>query len=176
LSAFVVQHGESAAFCGDPGLQLSAAETRLVGIKPVICAKTALAALDAIVTQGEGASEDAAYSHYRAFVEMRGELKELCAANPQFSPAYPAAVNPVLRRPMRATGRVWIEDERAAALVDSANTAYMLMLRLLAYAYVVPRPAAEKNVAVEVAVGLMRAATQLAEAAARRPAGPSNPD
>jgi CDGSH-type Zn-finger protein/uncharacterized Fe-S cluster protein YjdI len=52
----------------------------------------------------------------------------------------------------------------------------MLMLRLLAYAYALPRPLAEKNLAVDVSVGLMRAASLLAEAAARRPAGPSHPE
>ena len=176
LRAFVVQVGESKAFCGDPNLQLSAAETSLLGIKPVICSKTALAAFDAIVTQGEGASADAERSHYNRFVAMRSELHALRAQNPQFSPAYPAAVNPVLRPPMRSQGRVWIEDEQAAAIVDGANTAYMLMLRLLAYAYGVPRPLAEKNLTVDLAVGLMRAMTPLAEAAARRPAGPSNPE
>ncbi len=51
LRAFVDAHGEAEAFCGDPALQLSPAESYLAG-KPVICAKTALAA---IVEQGEGA-------------------------------------------------------------------------------------------------------------------------
>ncbi|HET8934049.1 MAG TPA: ferritin-like domain-containing protein [Polyangiales bacterium] len=125
----------SGAFCGDPSLQLSAAESRLIGIKPVICAKTAVAALDAIVMQGEGAAADAEQSHFRLFVDLRTELRALRAADPSFSSAYPAAVNPVLRRPLRPEGRVWIEDETAAALVDTANTAYMLMLRLLAYSY-----------------------------------------
>jgi CDGSH-type Zn-finger protein/uncharacterized Fe-S cluster protein YjdI len=176
LAAFVAKHGEDVAFCGDPALQLSATETSLLGIKPVICSKTALAAFDAIVAQGEGAAADAVDSHYRKFVDMRAELAALRAANPAFQPAHPAAVNPVLRRPLRPQGRVWIEDVRAVALVDSANSAYMLMLRLLAYAYMVPRPLAEKNLAVDISVGLMRAASQLAEAAARLPAGPSNPD
>jgi CDGSH-type Zn-finger protein/uncharacterized Fe-S cluster protein YjdI len=176
LSAFVDKHGESAAFCGDPALQLSASETSLLGIKPVICSKTALAAFDAIVAQGEGASADAERSHFRSFVELRSELRQLMAANPAFRPAYPAAVNPVLRRPLRPEGRVWIEDAQAAALVDCANTAYMLMLRLLAYAYLLPRPLSEKSLAVDLSVGLMRAASQLAEAAVRRPAGPSNPE
>ena len=176
VSAFVAKQGESVAFCGDPALQLSAAETSLLGIKPVICAKTALAAFDAIVTQGEGASVEAEQSHYRLFVDMRSELAALQKENPSFQPAYPAAVNPVLRRPLRPEGRVWIEDEPAALLVDSANSAYMLMLRLLAYAYMVPRPLAEKSLVVDLSVSLMRATTQLAEAAARRPAGPSNPD
>ena len=52
-----------------------------------------------------------------------------------FEPAFPAATNPVLRRPPRPEGRVWIENAEAVATVDLANACYGLMLRLLAYAY-----------------------------------------
>ena len=175
LRLFVERHGESAAFCGDPLLQLSEHEVSLHGAKPVICLKTALAAFDAIVQQGEGAREDATGSHYQRFLSVRSELTALKAANPAFQPAFPAAVNPVLRPPMRPQGRVWLENEEAFATVDVANASYALMLRLLAYSYTVRRPAAEKALAVDLALGLMRSMTQLAERAARLPAGPSNP-
>jgi CDGSH-type Zn-finger protein/uncharacterized Fe-S cluster protein YjdI len=176
LRAFVDRVGESAAFCGDPGLQLSQAEVNLVAAKPVICSKTALAAFTAIVQQGEGAPEHAEDSHFHRFVAIRSELTQLRAHNPRFSPAFPAAHNPVLRPPMRREGRVWLEDEDAVATVDLANTGYALMLRLLAYTYVVPRPNPEKALAVDLSLGLMRAVTALGERAARLPAGPSNPD
>ena len=175
LQAFVAEHGEAAAFCGDPALQLSQAETILAG-RPVICAKTALAAFKAIVEQGEGAPEHSEDSHFARFAQIRTEHTALLAANPNFKPAFPAAHNPVLRRPPRPEGRVWIEDETAAATVDLANTGYQLMLRLLAYAYTVPRPSPEKALAMDLATGLMRAITPLGERAARLPAGPSNPD
>jgi CDGSH-type Zn-finger protein/uncharacterized Fe-S cluster protein YjdI len=175
LRAFVERVGERAAFCGDPTLQLSPRETGLDAVEPVICRKTASQAFSAIVAQGEGAPEHAETSHFRRFAAIREELHALRAKNPDFAPAFPAAVNPVLRPPLRATGRVWLEDERAAATVDLANSAYALMLRLLAYSYVVPRPAPEKALAVELSLGLMRAVTALGERAARLPAGPSNP-
>ncbi|MEO7093636.1 MAG: ferritin-like domain-containing protein, partial [Polyangiales bacterium] len=174
VTAFVAEHGEAAAFCGDPALQLSPAETILAG-KPVICAKTALAAFTAIVEQGEGAPEHNDDSHYTRFAEIRTELTALLAANPDFKPAFPAAHNPVLRRPPRPEGRVWIEDETAAATVDLANTGYQLMVRLLAYSYTVPRPSPEKALVMDLATSLMRAITPLGERAARLPAGPSNP-
>jgi CDGSH-type Zn-finger protein/uncharacterized Fe-S cluster protein YjdI len=172
---FVAKHGEAAAFCGDPALQLSTAEIALIGAKPVICAKTALAAFAAIVEQGEGAPLNTVGSHYRKFIAIREELAALRAANPGFKPAFPAATNPVQRTPMRPSGRVWIENEDAAVTVDLANTGYALMLRLIAYSYVVPRPDPEKALAVDLAIGLMRAVTHLGERAARLPAGPSNP-
>ena len=60
LKRFAEHVGESAAFCGDPALQLSPEQIDLNGVKPVICSKTALAAFDAIIQQGEGAREDSA--------------------------------------------------------------------------------------------------------------------
>jgi hypothetical protein len=131
--------------------------------------------LAAIVHQGEGAPSDTEQSHYQRFVTIRGELAQLLALNPNFVPAHPAATNPVLRKPPRPEGRVWIESERAAETVDVANACYGLMLRLLAMAYQVPSPTAVKGLLVDLGVGLMRAMTPLAEQAARLPAGPTNP-
>ncbi|HEY6877833.1 MAG TPA: CDGSH iron-sulfur domain-containing protein, partial [Polyangiales bacterium] len=173
---FVARHGESVAFLGDPALQLSPAEIQLTGAKPVLCSKTALAAFDAIVQQGEGALALSANSHYQRFAQIREELRALKAKNPAFQPAFAAACNPVLRRPLAPHGRVWIENEQAARVVDLANTSYASMLRLIAYAYNIPRPRAEKALAVDLALGLMRAMTKLAERAVRLPAGPSYPD
>jgi CDGSH-type Zn-finger protein/uncharacterized Fe-S cluster protein YjdI len=175
LEAFVAHHGEARAFCGDPALQLSAAEVPLLEAKPVICSKTALAAFATIREQGEGAPEHSETSHFARFQAIRDELRQLTAARPEFAPAFPAAHNPVLRRPLRPEGRVWIEDAAAAKTVDLANSAYALMLRLLAYSYLVPRSSPEKALVVELSSGLMRVMTQLAERAVRLPAGPSNP-
>ena len=176
LRAFVDRHGESVAFCGDPALQMSSLEAGIPGVEPVICSKTALAAFTAIVQQGEGAPKDAIGSHFHTFLAIRSELAALTAANPAFVPAFPAAVNPVLRPPMRPEGRVWIENETAAATVNVANSAYALMLRLIAYSYVIARPAPEKTLVIDLALGLMRAVTHWGERAARLAAGPSNPD
>ena len=65
---------------------------------------------------------------------------------------------------------------RDTAVADLANSAYALMLRLIAYSYVTPRPSPVKRLVIDLALGLMRAVTPLAERAARLPAGPSNPD
>ena len=175
LRTFVERLGESNAFCGDPNLQLSEAEVSLQGAKPVICLKTALAAFDAIIRQGEGATEISPDCHYQRFLSIREELVQMKAANPAFSPAYPAAVNPVLRPPMRPQGRVWIENDDAFETVDIANASYALMVRLLAYSYTLRRPVPQKALCIDLAIGLMHAATILAERAARLPAGPSNP-
>ena len=175
LRELVSQFGEDGTFDGDPALQMSPNEIDLMGAKPVICLKTALAAFDAIVVQGEGAPSDSVGSHYQKFVAVREEYQRLLQKNPAFVPAYPAATNPVLRRPPRPEGRVWLENPEAIAVVDLANASYGLMLRLLAYAYALPGPSAEKALSVDLAICLMRAVVPLAERAARLPAGPSNP-
>lgn len=175
LRAFVALNGEAASFCGDRWLQLGTDELTLCGARQVLCSKTALAAFDAIVLQGEGASTDSERSHYHRFSGIRAELSALREANPGFEPAWPAATNPVLRRPPRPEGRVWLENPAAAETVDIANASYGLMLRLLSQSYLMPGPSAEKSLIVDLAAGLMRAFTPLAEHAARLPAGPSNP-
>ncbi len=175
LRDIVSQFGEDATFDGDPALQMSPNEIDLMGAKPVICSKTALAAFDAIVVQGEGAPADSVGSHYQKFVAVREEYQRLLQKNPAFVPAFPAATNPVLRRPPRPEGRVWLENPEAISVVDLANASYGLMLRLLAYAYALPGPSAEKSLSVDLAICLMRAVVPLAERAARLPAGPSNP-
>ena len=174
LREFVEAHGEADALCGDPQLQMGPTELSLDGVKPVICIKTALAALASIVEQGEGAPDHSESSHFAKFSQIRAEFAALKRVNPEFAPAFPSATNPVLRRPARATNRVWIEDEEAAKAVDCANTGYQLMLRLLAYSYVIPR-GTEKGLAIGLAIDLMRAVSLLGERAARLPAGPSNP-
>jgi CDGSH-type Zn-finger protein/uncharacterized Fe-S cluster protein YjdI len=176
LRAMAARIGEAATFCGEPALQLSSVEVDLAGARRVTCLKSALAAFDAIVQQGEGASEDLSDSHYSRFRAIRAELRDLKAANSGFAPSHAAANNPVLRRPPRPEGRVWIESEAAIAVVDLANAVYGLMLRLLGYAFSVPSPHPDKALAVDLAIGLMRAVTHLGEQAARMPAGPSNPN
>ena len=175
ISQFVAEHGESVAFSGDRGLQLQGAGFGLPQARPVLCARTALEAFDAIIAQGEGASQDCANSHFSRFLHVRESLDELLRSDPDFKPSHAAAVNPVLRAPPRPEGRVWLEDARAVATVDLANAAYGLMLRLLAYGYAVPAADPRKAVVIQLAIGLMRGISPLAEAAARLPAGPSNP-
>jgi CDGSH-type Zn-finger protein/uncharacterized Fe-S cluster protein YjdI len=176
LRAFVGSVGESAAFCGDKALQLAATDVSLTAARPVACLKTASSALDAIIVEGEGARADTPDSHFQRFVAVRTEYRGLLASNAAFRPAFPAATNPVLRRPPRPEGRVWIEDETAAATVDLGNACYQLMLRLLGHAYSTPSGSDEKALSVDTAIALMRATTSLGEAAARLPAGPSNPN
>ncbi|RYD44842.1 MAG: hypothetical protein EOP63_03855 [Sphingomonadales bacterium] len=175
LRALAAQRGEEAVFCGDPALQLSSDETTLAGATPIASLDAALAALAEIVVEGEGAPSDRANSHFQRFLGVREELRAFAAATPGFDPAHSAAVNPVLRKPPEAAGRVWLEDADAVAAVDLANAIYALSLRLLAGAYALRGPSSDKSLYVGCAIGLMHALGAIAERAARLPAGPSNP-
>jgi CDGSH-type Zn-finger protein/uncharacterized Fe-S cluster protein YjdI len=176
LRTLVERCGESKVFCGDPALQISLADFGVSGARTVICVKTALAAFESIVMQGEGAPRDMMGSHFQRFLSVREELLAFQRKRPGFAPAFPAATNPVLRRPPRPEGRVWIENAEASAVVDLANASYSLMLRLFAYAYLCRAPGEEKVLVLRLAIGLMHVIVPLAERAARLPAGPSNPD
>lgn len=175
LRALAAALGEEAVFCGDPQLQMSQAEVSLAGATPVKDLSSALAALTAIVEGGEGAPAHRDGSHFQRFVAVQAEMRKFASANPGFEPAHPAAVNPVLRKPPRPEGRVWIEDADAVAAVDLANAIYALALRLLAGVYAVPQGNPDKALYTDCAIGLMHALTAVAERAARLPAGPSNP-
>jgi CDGSH-type Zn-finger protein/uncharacterized Fe-S cluster protein YjdI len=176
LRGLAARHGENLVFAGDPALQLSKDEIGFAGCDRVICLKTALAAFESIVMQGEGAPRDLTGSHFHRFLDVREELLAMQRRNPAFKPAFPAATNPVLRRPPRPEGRIWIENPEAAEVVDLANASYSLMLRLFAYTYMLPGPSDEKSLVVNLAIALMRGIVPLAEHAARLPAGPSNPE
>lgn len=175
LRALVARLGEEVVFSGDPGLQLSPAEVGLAGAKPVGDLASALAAFEIIIIEGEGAPEHSETSHFQRFVAIREEYRALRIANPTFKPAHPAAHNPVLRKPPRPEGRVWLEEPDAIATVDLANATYALMLRLMAGAYARPTHDEEKALYVHTGIGLMHALAALAQHAARLPAGPSNP-
>ncbi len=175
LRALVSRLGEREVFCGDPALQLGRTESWLKGATEVTDLDTALAALTEIVVEGEGAPEHRENSHFARFLAIRDELRNLEAANPDFAPAHPAAVNPVLRKPPHPEGKVWLDNPEAIATVDVANAIYVLALRLLAGAYAVPRPDARKALYTGCAVALMHAIDAMGTRAARLPAGPSNP-
>ena len=170
-------HGEAAAFCRRSG---AAARRRprstLTGTEPVICLKTALAAFDAIVEQGEGAPGHSETSHFQQFLgDPRG-------ARGAAAPRTPRSSRRFRRRRIRCCGR------RRPKVASGSRTRrprhrrprqhrLRLMLRLLAYSYVVPRAARDgEEPRVDLALGLMRAVTLLAERAARLPARPVEPD
>ncbi|MEX1181108.1 MAG: ferritin-like protein, partial [Cucumibacter sp.] len=92
--------GEKALFCGDPAAQIGPSDAALPGLSIVTDLKSAEAAIETIIEQGEGAPAHSEDSHYQRFLDVRREYEDLSAANPNFKPAFPVAHNPVMRRPV----------------------------------------------------------------------------
>ena len=135
LHALAHALGEDRLFIGPASGQVSHDLAELDGVAVIEGLAAAKAAIATIVEQGEGARAERDVSHYRTFKAILAELQTLRARRPDFEPAWPAAENPVLRRPLSPEDRVWVDAPDAADLLDFACAAYGLLLRILVQAF-----------------------------------------
>lgn len=163
--------GESALFIGARQAQMGPEISGFDKLIRVTDLATAGRAIDSIIEQGEGTPGTVADCHYARFCAVRDELRALCAANPGFEPAWPAARNPVMRKPPVPDGKVHVAAGTAARLLDIGNAAYGLMLRCLMGAFGQAQITdADRSRLYGAAVDLMHAVTPIAERLARLPA------
>lgn len=174
IRALAEKMGEDALFVGDPCHQLSPDVVRLPNLTIVRCVKSACEAIEAIVRQGEGSAAGEERSHYQRFLGIRSEYQALLAARPDFAPGRPAANNPVMRRPPTPEGRLWVNQEPAASLVDLGNAVYAHAVRCLALSYAGVDAGAQRAL-VDAAIELMRIMTPIAEELTRLPANADAP-
>lgn len=169
--------GEDALFVADTSAQIGPGDAGLPGLCVVTDLKSAEAAIEIIIEQGEGAPDHSEESHYARFLEVRRELGELLEKNPDFEPAFPAARNPTMRPPaFDETHRVHINHPEAARVLDLANSIYGQMLRLLVQSY--GRGADEqedKHLFVGTAIDLMEELVPIGEHLASMPANDACP-
>ncbi len=166
--------GEENLFIGHMSLQVGPDLTPLPGLTVVKCLKTALAACDTIVDQGEGASGDNARSHYNRFLAICDAYHKMEAADPGFSPSRPVADNPIMRRgPDR--GNLWVDAPEAAAVMDLANAIYNVMLRALSQGFADNDPV-RKRAFIDVSIDGMYALSPVAEHLTRLKASTTVPD
>jgi CDGSH-type Zn-finger protein/uncharacterized Fe-S cluster protein YjdI len=131
---------------------------------------TAMKAVEEIVHQGEGAPAHRADSHYARFDAILKEFRELKQARPEFEPAYPAAVNPVLTEVADDEHTTRVSNSLARHVVDLGNSVYGLMLQTLAQVgSPVPLPSGLRQGLSDVSCKLMRYTTVIGEAATRMP-------
>jgi hypothetical protein len=154
--------------------QLDSEMVKLPNIPRITDLASALAAIEHIKEEGEGSSGGGAESHFQRFEAIRTEWAELRAADPGFVPAWPAAHDPVMRRPLPGTDRVWITEPKAAAWLDLANATYGTMLGLLAQASGGSEPEEQQRL-MAASVELMEASASISAALARMPADPERP-
>jgi hypothetical protein len=153
--------------------QIGPALVNLPGVRIIRDRATALAAVNTIVDQGEGASRNDEHSHFSRFRGIQDEWRSTGLKD--FDPAFPAATSPALRKPVGdAVHRVWITNPQAADILDVANAGYGLMLNCLEQAYS-PLLDATRKPFIEAALHLMKAIIALSEQLARLPAGPDHP-
>jgi hypothetical protein len=172
----LVRRRGSAAFIRDSeARQLGPDLVDLPGLRTIADLPSAIAALDVIVEQGEGASRESQDSHFARFTAIRAEWTRLSEANPDFAPAHPAAHDPVMRRPSDPDGRVWIRDPEALKRLDLANAIYAQVLNLLTEVYGPGHSTEERKALCGAAMDLMHALSALGRDLARLPASPEHP-
>ncbi len=147
-------HGD-AMFVGADN-QIGADILKMPGVIAVNNIRDALAALETIVEQGEGASSNCDSSHFARFERVHREWDLLLDANAAFEPSHPAAQDPVMRRPEEGRERVWITSAPAARKLDLGNAVYGLTLKILQQSY--------SNAEVEVRKALFASAIELMHA------------
>jgi CDGSH-type Zn-finger protein/uncharacterized Fe-S cluster protein YjdI len=168
--------GEEMLFIGHGEAQLSSAEFPLPGLFQISGVETAMKAIEEIVNQGEGAPAHRDDSHYARFEAIRQEFLELKQARPDFEPAYPAAINPVLTEFADEAATTRVTEPLARKVVDLGNALYGLMLQTLAQVCSpVPLPSGLRQGLADTSSQLMRYTTVVGEAAARLPVCPDKP-
>ena len=177
FAALEEQHATTSIplFIGPRSAQLSESDFRLPGLQPVANAADVRRVVDTIVHQGEGSIEASAQSHYAKFRAIRDEWRRLHEARTEFIPHRPAARDPVMRPPVVASPRVHVIANPAAPLLDLGNATYGLMLRLLTFMPDQSRcPKAERPIAADQVLLLMRAMTVIGSRLTDLPARPGD--
>ncbi len=169
LQSFCEAQGQAALFIGHPGLQVDEKLISLEGMSAITGLPSALAALDTIVLQGEGAGAENADSHFCRFTRVANELAAMSRANPGFEPAWPAATNPVMNPPPTPEGKVHVTHPRQAPWLDVGNAIYASALRCLLQGFAAEAPS-DKSRWLDASFALMHALMPVGLGLAARPA------
>lgn len=175
LGSLVEQRGEAAFVEGAEACQLGPGIMDLPGLAVITDLPSALRGLDTIVEQGEGAPQARDDSHFARYNAIKREWAKIKRGNPAFAPAFPAAEDPVMRRPVDLEERVWITDPDAVRRLDLANAIYGQVLTLLVQSYAPAMDDDSRRAFVDAAITLMQAVSVLGQALARLPANPDRP-
>jgi hypothetical protein len=137
-------------FTGDPSRQVFVPVEYQVNIFPIVNVASAELALQLIVEEGEGIDAPPDYqSHFRRFFDIRRELEELLARDPEFDPSLPLPFNPEPRD---------ISNPVALELFEIFNYTYVTLLFLLKSLYFNFQPAASQTSYPHFSLALQEAA------------------
>ena len=178
LRDLVAQLGEPGVFIGPPRAQATPERFQWPQLIAVTDLRSALAAVEEIIEQGEGARGDWREAHYGRFLAMWEEYTELKRRDPGFEPARPV-VPAFSRQPYDiTTERIIITDPRTARMAEAAALAYEVVLQLLLRFFTHTEETEEElAILVDTAINTMASVLRpLAITLTTLPVGPSHPD
>jgi hypothetical protein len=178
LRRLVDRIGERGLFIGPPEAQASAEAFRMPGLIMVTDLASALAAVDEIIEQGEGARGDWRTAHYGRFLDIWKEHGELVRRDPGFQPARPV-LKAFTRQPYDLVQpQVMLTDPLTLTVADLFNVGYELTLHVLTRYFTHTDETAEQLSTLSgAAVGLMAGVLRpLGIALSKLPVGPEHPD
>lgn len=172
--------GPSELFIGPSEAQVAQTYFQLPGLIPVYDLPSALEAINVIVEQGEGASADAEDTHYKRFLQIQQEYREVREHDPQFAPARPVVTSPYAMLPtdLAPDAEVaTIDNPLAVDLCNLFDGCYELMIQILGRLFAQGDETAETLSAyADIGVSLMfDAVDPLGRAITKLPAGPAHP-
>lgn len=134
LRYLVEKFGEEQLFIGPPQSQIADAFFSLPGLFPVTGLESAVAAIEGIVEQGEGARDDNEQSHYRRFLAMLDEYDRILSDDIDFEPGRPVMANPYAMFPNDVgdhSGLNLIEDQLSTDISNVFDGCYQLLVQML---------------------------------------------
>lgn len=151
-----IRHGftaiaENDLFIGDPGAQVGDTWSVRLDLRPVRDRATALAAIDDIIEDGEGAPADRATSHYGRFLGIRSAY----ADSGYFEASRPVVQNPRTRatHPDAAGPGTLITHELARPVAELFNGVYATALLVLHQFFAPAGETARQRDALKAAAG-----------------------
>lgn len=154
--------------------QLDTHVLKLPNVHRITDLASALAVIERIKEEGEGSSGAREESHFDRFVAIREEWAALSGETPSFEPAWPAAHDPVMRKPADDVERVWVTLEPAAGFLDLANALYGAMLQMLDQAFT-SADDGDRAALMQASIEIMEACAAVSTALARLPASDDHP-
>ena len=172
--------GEDGLFIGPPNAQIADAFFSLPGLIPVNSLESAIAAIEGIVEQGEGARADNRDSHYGRFVNIKEEYEELLKEDPNFVPGRPVAPNPYSMFPndlVNLDAVSLIEDPQTVDVCNLFDGCYEILIQMLGRLLVHSGETEEQlTLLADITVGMMMdVISPLGNALTTLPMGESHP-
>jgi hypothetical protein len=177
LRVLARRYGERALFVGSPRAQATPELFRWPQLVAVTDLGSALAAVEEIIEQGEGARGDWREAHYGRFLAIWDEYQDLRRRDPSFEPARPVAPA-YTRQPFDIPAPVAvITDPRTYHVAELAGLAYEMVLQILVRFFTHTEETDEQlGTLIDAAINLMAGVLRpLAVALTQLPVGPEHP-